>query len=211
MVKITHLQLYWLILSGVVIGAGVFLFFSTQTVSAYPEFAARTGETCGVCHFNPAGGGPRTPRGEIWVLDEMPDVVSVLESDEPDEPVIIEEELDATETDEGLLTAGSQLYQLFACDGCHGIDGEGTTDAPPLNLEVISIEVISQTIRTGPESMPAIPETMLPAEQMEAMVAFVQNLASGRIIRVEFLGVLGPIFIEPEELNSDQNEEDSTS
>jgi mono/diheme cytochrome c family protein len=211
MVKITHLRLYWLILSVVMIGAGMFLFFSIQTAHAYPEFAARTGETCGVCHFSPAGGGPRTPRGEIWVLDGMPDVVPGLESDISQEPVIIEEELDVTPADEGLLTTGSQLYELFACDGCHGKDGEGTTDAPPLNLEVISAEVISQTIRTGPEAMPAIPETMLPPEQMEAMVAFVQNLATGRIIRVEILNALGPIFIRPKELDSDENEEESGS
>src|SRR3972149_10414787 len=34
--------------------------------SALPNDAAATGQACGVCHVNPAGGGPRTPIGQAF-------------------------------------------------------------------------------------------------------------------------------------------------
>ena len=34
------------------------------SASAKPEFAAQTGQACGACHQNPAGGGALKPLGE---------------------------------------------------------------------------------------------------------------------------------------------------
>lgn len=36
------------------------------TTSAYPSYAAATGQTCGTCHVNPAGGGPRNATGQAF-------------------------------------------------------------------------------------------------------------------------------------------------
>lgn len=185
-VKIFSIGLFFLIF-----GSGI-LFFSSQTAKAYPEFASRTGETCGVCHFNAAGGGPRTPRGDLWILDGKPNHVLALPSAE--EPVQVVEIVVPSGNEDDVFTLGGQLYETFACDNCHGIEGEGSLESPALNAEVVSAEVIIQTVRTGPEEMPAIPERMLPDEQMDALVFYVQSLASGRIIRVERLDTLGPII-----------------
>lgn len=187
-----QMKVFYLGLLCLLLGSGL-LAFSSQPVRAYPEFAARTDETCGACHFNAAGGGPRTPRGEIWVLDGKPDdVPELLDAEEDITPVV---EIAPPEGDgDNALTVGGQLYETFTCDNCHGIEGEGSAEVPPLNVEVISAEVITQTIRTGPEAMPAIPERMLPPEQMDSLVFYVQNLASGRIIRVERLDAQGPII-----------------
>lgn len=178
------------------------LFFTPQPVTAYPEFAVRTGETCAACHFNPAGGGPRTPRGEIWVLDAKPNIVAKLPNDEG--AVTEVAEIEVLEVGDDVLTTGGRLYELFACDGCHGIEGEGNAESPPLNTEIFSAEVIVQTIRTGPEEMPAIPQRMLDGDQMDAMVAYVQHLASGRIIRVEILDATGPKFDNMADGNEEQ-------
>lgn len=180
------------------------LIFSSQQVRAYPEFASRTGETCGTCHVNPAGGGPRTQQGEIWVLDDKPDSVMVLHNDTETTQAL--DDIVVAETGDETLSLGGELYEIFACDSCHGIDGEGSTDAPPLNIEVFSTEVIVQTIRTGPEEMPAIPERMLADERMNAMIAYVQHLASGRIIRVEILNALGPIIDDKITSDNDDTE-----
>lgn len=32
--------------------------------AALPDYAAKTGQACGTCHVNTAGGGPRTPLGQ---------------------------------------------------------------------------------------------------------------------------------------------------
>jgi hypothetical protein len=55
--------------------------------------------------------------------------------------------------------------------------------------------------------MPAIPERMLADERMDAMVTYVQHLASGRIIRVEVLDALGPIFDDETNPNNDDDDE----
>jgi hypothetical protein len=51
-----------------------------------PEYAARTGQACAVCHVNPAGGGPRTVRGLLWVAQGKPDQVPPLPGSAAEEP-----------------------------------------------------------------------------------------------------------------------------
>ena len=38
--------------------------FAPRTAEAKPEYAAQTGNPCGVCHQNPSGGGQLKPAGE---------------------------------------------------------------------------------------------------------------------------------------------------
>lgn len=35
-------------------------------ISALPDYATKTGQACGVCHVNPAGGGALTARGQAF-------------------------------------------------------------------------------------------------------------------------------------------------
>ena len=51
--------------AAVVIG-GMLTIAVPGSAQAKPEFAAQTGKPCGVCHQNPAGGGPRKPFGEAF-------------------------------------------------------------------------------------------------------------------------------------------------
>jgi hypothetical protein len=45
------------------VGIGLILMALTTSAVALPRFAARTGYSCGVCHVNPTGAGPRTRFG----------------------------------------------------------------------------------------------------------------------------------------------------
>ncbi|GEM_PF-3004700 len=192
------LSVLLLLLAGVLVG--LVLLSPRQVVQAYPEYAARTGQPCGTCHFNPAGGGPRTPRGELWVISGKPDVVPPLPGEEPEAQATVEIPPELADVPDEALAGGAQLYELFTCGNCHGPQGEGSTDAPALNREILSAELITRTVRTGPDIMPAIPENLLPDDQLEALVLYVQNLATGRAVRVEILDALGPIFnLVPEE------------
>jgi len=40
-----------------------------QPAAATPAYAASTGKSCGACHQNPAGGGPRTSLGDAFVAN----------------------------------------------------------------------------------------------------------------------------------------------
>jgi hypothetical protein len=42
------------------------MIFVVTVVYSRPEFAAREGKTCGFCHIDPAGGGPRNPVGQFF-------------------------------------------------------------------------------------------------------------------------------------------------
>lgn len=44
----------------------------TQTVTALPRFASRSGAKCQSCHVNPSGGGMRSPFGSQYGRDELP-------------------------------------------------------------------------------------------------------------------------------------------
>ncbi|MBI2906412.1 MAG: hypothetical protein HYX92_02015 [Chloroflexi bacterium] len=44
----------------------VALLWQPGTSLAVPNYAAATGQACGVCHINPGGGGPRTAIGQLF-------------------------------------------------------------------------------------------------------------------------------------------------
>lgn len=62
-------------------------FLLASPVAGLPDYAVRTGEPCATCHINPAGGGPRTPRGLAWVAagkpEKVPELVESLPTPEP--------------------------------------------------------------------------------------------------------------------------------
>ena len=151
------------------IGLGVLVGALTLTarpaVHALPEYTSRTGQACTVCHVNPAGGGPRTPRGSLWIAQDRPDQVPPL----PEEPASAAQPA-ATDTSQG-----QALYEELACAACHGPIGEGAS-GPPLNLE-LSADQIAQATRNGLGSMMAYPEDRLSNADLETLVLFVQSLA----------------------------------
>lgn len=55
-------------ISMMVIGAVVVVasLIAPATTSALPQYATATGQACGVCHVNPAGGGALTARGQAF-------------------------------------------------------------------------------------------------------------------------------------------------
>ena len=60
---------------GNLLAAGVLLLLTLlpPVVSAEPYLAVQKGLKCGVCHTSPAGGGKRTPYGNLYMQNEMPE------------------------------------------------------------------------------------------------------------------------------------------
>jgi len=147
--------------------AGVLL-FHTSVASALPEYAERTGQPCSTCHINPAGGGPRTERGMLWVASGKPDVVPELPSQpQPEQP-------SAPSGDTG---DAATLFTNLQCAACHAADGSGLV-GPPLNTGELSPETISEVVRNGRGAMPAFGVIQLSDEQLGQMAAFIQGLGA---------------------------------
>lgn len=55
-----------MVISAIIIGfiAAIAALARPVPTAALPDYAAKTGQACGVCHVNPAGGGQRTPLGQ---------------------------------------------------------------------------------------------------------------------------------------------------
>lgn len=145
------------------------LWLGETPVHALPEYSTRTGESCGTCHVNPGGGGPRTLRGLLWAARGRPD-------DIPELP--------------GFLLApnvsdGNELYDI-ACAGCHGFQGEGLF-AIGLAERDISRAAVRSFIRRGIPNlgMPAF-EGQFTEEQLEALVTFVVEMGEGQIPADEY-------------------------
>lgn len=140
------------------------LLMGESTAHALPEYANRTSESCGTCHVNPGGGGPRTLRGMLWVAQGRPDKVPVIEN---------------------LLIApgvsdGMELYEL-ACAGCHGAGGEGLFGSALVGVGLTQNKIKSTIVRGRIRSgMPAF-SGQFSDDQLNTLVEYVYNLASGKI------------------------------
>lgn len=187
------------------------LVINTPSVKAFPEYAARTGESCGTCHYSAAGGGPRTQRGDLWVIEDKPDVVPDLPGSRSIQPSAsvngaAAPELEALDVSDIDLVAGLELYAFLECNNCHGTHGEGSAESPALNTEVFSAEHILETMRAGPEAMPAIRARILPDEELAPLVAYVQSLPLSVSVKVLVLDAPGPIFTAAQSESSDGGE-----
>jgi mono/diheme cytochrome c family protein len=142
----------------------VILFAGTRPVKALPEYAALTGESCGVCHVNPGGGGPRTLLGLLWAARGKPVQLPAL-------PTM----LLAPDVQDGY-----ELYGI-ACAGCHGDKGEGSS-AMGLVGTGVSATAIRSYLLNGiqPLGMPAFKGQLTDA-QVDALVNFVAGLADGTV------------------------------
>ncbi len=140
------------------------ILWGEQTAHALPEYASRTGESCGVCHVNPGGGGPRTLRGLLWVAQGRPDAVPAIEN-----------MLIAPDVEDGL-----ELYDI-ACAGCHGAAGEGLFGTALIGIGLTENKIRS-TIERGRErsGMPSF-AGQFTDEQLAALVSYVYGLGTGKI------------------------------
>ena len=151
-----------LLLLGSAIFMAITMWAGTPHARAFPEYAIRTGESCGTCHVDPGGGGPRTLRGLLWTAQGRPDSVPGL-------PAFL--------IAPG-VTNGAELYDI-ACAGCHGALGEGSVAQTFIGTGISEDAIRSIVTRGLPVlGMPAFQE-QLSAEQLEVLVAFTARLASG--------------------------------
>ena len=155
-------RLHSLVWAGAGILLGVLVFAVLPAAHALPEYAVRTGEPCATCHVNPAGGGPRTLRGALWVSQGKPDIVPLLpgSGEKPSAP-------DAAPADRS-------EYEKFACAGCHGANGEGGV-GPALTRPELSADVVTQVIRNGRGAMTGLKPNVLSDEALTAIVRYVLN------------------------------------
>jgi mono/diheme cytochrome c family protein len=167
----------------VLIGLAVF-FLVTQlsggvpTAHALPEYTDRTGESCGTCHVNPGGGGPRTLSGLLWAANGRPDAVPVL-------PGVLAAPAE--------ITDGLELYDI-ACAGCHGLRGEGLF-AINIAGSGISKAAIESFILDGITGlgMPGFRDQFTQT-QLENLVEFSAQLSAGEIILPDSYELPPPLF-----------------
>ncbi len=152
--------------AGLGVLVGVLVFAAQQPAHALPEYAARTGQPCATCHVNPAGGGPRTLRGLLWVAQGKPDQVPLLPGSE--------EKPDAAKLD------GQELFEKFACSGCHGPKGEGGV-GPALNHSELPADEVGQVVRNGRGAMMSFKSDVLSDAELEAIIQYVQALGRGEV------------------------------
>lgn len=146
--------------------AGMLVFITWPSAHALPEYATRTGQQCATCHVNPAGGGPRTLRGLLWLAQGRPDQVPPLPGSE--------EKAGETALD------GATLFGKFECSRCHGPTGEGDI-GPALNQAERATTELADIIRNGTGIMNGYRPDVMSDEEMDALIPYVQAIGRGEI------------------------------
>ncbi len=156
-------KLVTLLACALVAAVTIVLFFATRPASALPEYSALTGESCGVCHINPGGGGPRTLRGLLWAARGKPVTLPPLP------PVLMAPDV-------------QDAYELYgiACAGCHGAKGEGASAMGLVGTGISATATRSYLLNGIPHlGMPAFKGQLTDA-QVDTLVNFVTELGSGK-------------------------------
>lgn len=151
---------------GVGVLAGILLVGIWTPTHAYPEYTGRTGQQCTACHVNPAGGGPRTIRGLLWIAEGRPDEVPPLPGGDMQA--------------EGETVDGPALYDARDCALCHGPVGEGDT-GPVLTEHEWPAEELVGIIVEGTGTMKGYGPDAFSQAELEALVAYVQAIGRGEI------------------------------
>ncbi len=157
------LQTLWWVGLGVILGLAVFA--AVPTAHAYPEYTNRTGQQCTACHVSPAGGGPRTLRGLLWIAAGRPDEVPPLPGgdDGADE-----------------VADGPTLFDRFECSRCHGAVGEGGV-AAALNAQPWTEAELAQIIRNGIDAMNGYPPAVISDDDLAILIPYVQAMGRGEV------------------------------
>lgn len=146
---------------------GVLVFATWRPAHALPEYAARTGQQCSTCHVNPAGGGPRTLRGLLWLAQGRPDEVPPLPgAQEEAGPAVLD---------------GPTLFSTkYRCARCHGAVGQGGV-APALNQKERSRDELVDIIRNGVGAMKGFGSGAPSDEEMDILVPYLQAIGRGEV------------------------------
>jgi mono/diheme cytochrome c family protein len=142
------------------------VFVAWPSAHALPEYATRTGQPCAACHVNPAGGGPRTLRGLLWLAQGRPDQLPPLPGSEE-------------EVDEAALD-GAALFEKFQCSSCHGPTGEGDV-GPALNQEELPTAELVEIIRNGKGIMKGYRPEVMSDEEMDVVIQHMLAIARGEV------------------------------
>ena len=145
---------------------GMLAFVAWPSAQALPEYATRTGQPCATCHVNPAGGGPRTLRGLLWLAQERPDQVPPLPGSEE-------------EVGEATLD-GAALFEKFQCSRCHDPSGEGDV-GPALNQKELPTAELVEIIRNGKGIMNGYRPEVMSDEEMDAVIQHAQAIGRGEV------------------------------
>jgi mono/diheme cytochrome c family protein len=146
--------------------AGILLVGIWTPAQAYPEYTSRTGQQCTTCHVNPAGGGPRTLRGLLWIAEGRPDEVPLLPGSDAQAA--------------GETVDGPALYDAHDCALCHGPVGEGDV-GPALTEREWTAEELAGIVVSGVGTMKGYGTDAFSQAEMEALVDYVQAIGSGEI------------------------------
>ncbi|MDP5181815.1 c-type cytochrome [Blastococcus sp. BMG 814] len=174
--------------------------------------------SCASCHGQEGGGSQRGPSligvGEASVDFQLETGRMPLDEEEASaergEPAFSEEDIDALveyvgsfgpggpevpEVGPGDLTEGRALY-LQNCAACHSSSGTGYTQvggrqAP--SLMETAPQQVAEAIRVGPNLMPVWPEEALDQDQLDSVVAYVQELQRLDGRGGADLGRIGPV------------------
>lgn len=155
-------SLAWIALGGLL---GILLFWSAVPAHAYPEYTDRTGQQCTACHVNPAGGGPRTLRGLLWIAEGRPDEIPLLPGGDQADVAALD---------------GPTRYNQFECNRCHGSVGEGGI-AAPLNQTEWTSEELTEILRNGIGAMNGYPPEVMSDEEMATLIPYVQAIGRGEV------------------------------
>ncbi len=146
--------------------AGVLLVGIWTPTHAYPEYTNRTNQQCSACHVNPAGGGPRTLRGLLWIAAGRPDEIPPLPGGEA--------------RDAGETLDGATLYDDRDCDLCHGPSGEG--DAGPAFTEhEWPAEEVATVVVNGVGAMKGYGADAFSQAELDALIGYIQAIGKGEV------------------------------
>ncbi|MCD0481696.1 c-type cytochrome [Streptacidiphilus sp. ASG 303] len=102
---------------------------------------------------------------------------------------------DQYDTAKGDVSAGGELFRTN-CAQCHNFAGKGgalTHGKYAPALDNTSPKHIYEAMQTGPQNMPAFPDSVMPEKQKRDIVAFVRHTAEAPSPGGMDLGSLGPV------------------
>jgi len=70
---------------------------------------------------------------------------------------------------------GRILFLRYGCAACHGLTGQG--GAVGKDITDVRASVLSRQVRSGPSTMPAYSPDVLPDQDLEKIIAFLQAQA----------------------------------
>ncbi|MFE0461134.1 c-type cytochrome [Kitasatospora sp. NPDC058965] len=139
--------------------------------------------------------GAQVPKKKnIYSQDQIDQLAAFVASLGPGPVTPTKDQYTATETD--AISKGGELFRTN-CSQCHNFAGAGgalTQGKYAPSLENVDPKHIYEAMQTGPQNMPAFPDSTMPEKQKQEIVAFVRYQANeapnpGGLS----LGSLGPV------------------